>query len=306
MSKGFRDYCFTVNNPDEADYVWLTDPVFTYIIIGFEVGESNTPHFQGYCRFKDAKTLSALKKIHPRAHWEPRRGTIEQAIEYCRKDGLVTEYGTKPMSQKDKGKKGEEFWRANILAVAEKRWQDVHPEMLARNLNGMKTAAELLHPTKLEPVFTKHLWLWGQTRCGKSRLPRKRWEENLGIPIYQKRWNQWWNKYEGQEVVMLNDMDPSHAHHLQDIKEWADCHPFPVEVKSSYIGEIRPKLLIVTSNHHPSEIFTGATINDADREAVLRRFHIVHMYEPWDERPEDGGVLTERQLALLENPYASV
>lgn len=51
-----------------------------------EKGASGTLHYQGYLETMHPLTISALKKLIPRAHLEMRRGTREQAFGYCMKD----------------------------------------------------------------------------------------------------------------------------------------------------------------------------------------------------------------------------
>lgn len=47
--------------------------------------QTGTPHLQGYLCLAAATTLKGIKKILPGAHWEPRRGTHEQAVTYVTK-----------------------------------------------------------------------------------------------------------------------------------------------------------------------------------------------------------------------------
>lgn len=77
-----RSWCFTINNPEGPPAL----PENSKYIYQLEEGESKTPHYQGYVIFSSAQRLSALKKLIPSAHWEPRRGSHEQAMEYCRKE----------------------------------------------------------------------------------------------------------------------------------------------------------------------------------------------------------------------------
>ena len=50
------------------------------------------------------KSLKQLKALMPRAHVEARKGTIQQAIEYCQKEGDWEEHGEKPKMPKEKEK----------------------------------------------------------------------------------------------------------------------------------------------------------------------------------------------------------
>ncbi len=58
----------------------------TYTIVGKETGESGTPNLQGYVVLRNSR-LSAMKKLLPKAHWEPAKGNTDQNVEYCSKAG---------------------------------------------------------------------------------------------------------------------------------------------------------------------------------------------------------------------------
>lgn len=63
-------------------------------MFGFEIGESGTPHLQGYVEFENARALGGVKKIiGSRAHLESRKGSARQAVDYCKKDGDFFEKG---------------------------------------------------------------------------------------------------------------------------------------------------------------------------------------------------------------------
>ncbi len=61
----------------------------TYVCYQAEIGTNLTAHYQGYAEFTNRVRLAALKKLGHSAskmHWELRRGTREEAREYCMKE----------------------------------------------------------------------------------------------------------------------------------------------------------------------------------------------------------------------------
>lgn len=86
-----KKWVFTLNNYEEAEVAKLADSfkILGEYIMGREVGESGTPHIQGYVELKNSIRLSGLKKINPRAHWEKARGNRAQNIEYCSKENKI-------------------------------------------------------------------------------------------------------------------------------------------------------------------------------------------------------------------------
>ncbi len=92
-----RRWVFTLNNylQEELDAL-STAKDSQYVLYGKEVGDEGTRHLQGFIVLKTKKRLGGVKSILPRAHWEKMKGTLKSNIEYCSKDGDITEHGEKP------------------------------------------------------------------------------------------------------------------------------------------------------------------------------------------------------------------
>lgn len=91
-----RSWCFTINNPDFPEEISEDGPLYAllqtipklrYCIYQLEQGESGTFHYQGYAEFTSPVRFSALNLGEfQRGHFEQRRGTRDQARDYCQKD----------------------------------------------------------------------------------------------------------------------------------------------------------------------------------------------------------------------------
>ena len=66
-----KTWVMTLNNYTEADEKMLKDFDKRRMAMGREIcPTTGTPHLQVFITFKRAYRLKALKKLHPRAHWE--------------------------------------------------------------------------------------------------------------------------------------------------------------------------------------------------------------------------------------------
>jgi len=93
-----RFYCFTLNNP--TGHLTASD-VTKCFIYKVEIGQSGTPHYQGYYEAINPISIKKLKEWNEHAHFEMRRGTRYEAIKYCLKDYL-NEDGTVQDIHKEK------------------------------------------------------------------------------------------------------------------------------------------------------------------------------------------------------------
>lgn len=134
----------------------------------------------------------------------------------------------------------------------------------------LKRKADFFATDVVEPLLKlDNDWLYGGTGSGKSLGAREKAKAD-GFRYFVKDPNRWWDNYDGQEVVIIEDLDLHSADQCRSLKIWADLYPFHGEVKLGHTKLIRPQRIVVTSNYSPAEIWT----RDGDLEPILRRFRV--------------------------------
>lgn len=263
-----RNWCFTLNNYDDSEVEAVKAIKCLYLVFGFEVGEEGTPHLQGLICFKNAVMFKVMKKKIPRAHLEPKKGSFQAAADYCKKDGNFYESGDMPMDAKKKGECEQCRWKDARIKALEGKFDEIDDQIYLRCYSTLKKIrSDKLMMEKKPDTEAKHLWFWGPAGTGKSRKARELYPE-----AYLKMCNKWWNGYVpgSRSPVIIEDFDKKHDMLIHYMKIWADRYDFPCEMKGS-AARIRPEIIVVTSNYHPSEIWTEAN----DIQPILRRFHTV-------------------------------
>jgi len=111
MTTRAKHWCFTLNNYTPEEYQkfvdFLSDDTHViYGVVGKEVGESGTPHLQGYVSLRNRVTLRGIKALtSDRTHYGIKKRTPYEAAQYCKKDGDFVEFGTVP--EKTQGKRSD-------------------------------------------------------------------------------------------------------------------------------------------------------------------------------------------------------
>ncbi len=88
-----KRWCLTLNNYSENELKMLSEwcSSNSQAILSKEIGESGTPHIQGYIELNAKLRFTALKKIpaFERCHLEGAKGNRKQNEDYCSKDGEI-------------------------------------------------------------------------------------------------------------------------------------------------------------------------------------------------------------------------
>lgn len=274
-----RGFCFTINNwtDEDAEQVASLSKVASYVIAAKEVGDSGTPHIQGYCYFATLKAIKQVSAIIKRAHIEAQKGSFEQAIDYCKKAGEFIEVGTAPVSKKRKGEMGREYWEEQLSLAKKGRIDECDPKLQLTHMSSLLKCVSYYAPMPDDLDECSNEWYYGVTGTGKSFKARS---ENPGH--YLKMCNKWWDGYKNEEVVIIEDFDKRHGEHLgHHLKIWLDRYAFPAEVKGAKLN-LRPQKIIITSNYHPTDIWVDSTTLDP----IMRRLKITNFISKLEQIKE--------------------
>jgi len=181
------NWVWTLNNPTEEERAKIDQLVTTgqaaYVTYGVESGNTGTRHLQGYAEFALRKTITTVKSlIGHRGHYEIRRGTQAQAIEYCHKDGDFKEFGIKAVNNSGK--------RTDLDLIAERIAAGTSLRVIAQEFptqwvryhNGIRSLATQLQPRHITCHFGPYKWsypdnitsicFWGPSGIGKTEFAK--------------------------------------------------------------------------------------------------------------------------------------
>jgi len=276
-----RNWVFTLNNPlaervgdDPADW---DHSAFRYLVYQLELGESGTAHWQGYVSFAKNVRLGVLKELSPRANWDLRRGTHEQARAYCTKDeGRLDgpyEYGDPPVHQ------GERSDIATTWAMLKAKASDF--EILEVNPGAMRYARGIAWARQAVPVVqrswkTEVFVYWGTSGSGKSF----RAFAEAGPNAYSKPpATKWFDGYTGQENVVFDEF-LGNWFDVSTLLRLLDAYPMAVEPKGGTYIPFLARRLWITTNIEPLRWYPN--INGLQLAALLRRLdHIENFTVPY-------------------------
>lgn len=248
-----------------------------YAIAGYEVAPTTGQlHLQGYVQFESKQRLTALKRLRNGfgVHWEPARGDEEDNITYCSKGGKTIVHGDEPRIING-GKRVKREWDETLRLCKLGKFEEINAQVQITQCRNLEYIHKkyMSRPADLDPN-TRMKWIYGPTGTGKSRLAR---EIMAGHTWYDKTQNKWWDHYDGEEYVLIDDLEKDYALKLiAHLKRWLDIYPFVGEMKGSVQKFIRPQNVIITSNFHPNQIF------DLPEwlEPILRRVEVIYKGPP--------------------------
>ncbi len=263
-----RGWCFTAYEPNLEDR-WLTDVAPTYWCYGDEVCPSTKRrHWQGYLHFGQAKTMAAVKSKCPKGiHFEARKGTCDQAIKYCEKDGVFKEDGDRPAGQGN---------RTDIRAMYEAAKQgsvdhDLMDAYTTTYAKYPKFVSQLIARFTPARTWQTQVYVyWGPTGTGKSRFAF----DHGASPVYIDK-SGFAHGYNNQKRIVFDDFKDDTLSRERFL-QLMDRYPCFINVKGGSMNW-NPEVVYITSNYDPANWYGG---NAAVQRRItkIRHFATISIY----------------------------
>lgn len=305
MGNGDRAFCITYYGSEDVFAALRQDAAkVKYFIYGRETcPTTGRTHLQTYIYFKEKKSFRQVRSMFPGIASDAVRvagGSARQNALYCRKgsqshaeflelkeagpnygkDADYIEFGSRPLDKREKAAVGVAAKKERNKVLLEKSIVELveSGEISLHQVPCIKKA-KLILAAEYRSIGTPHhrgVWVYGPPQVGKSSFVRTRcgiqFEDHHKAQelVYDKPLSKWWDGYNGQKFVLIDDFD-THGeclgHHM---KRWLDKYPVDGEIKGG-VCSTRYEYFYITSNFHPSEIFSGVIL-----EVIMERLEIIH------------------------------
>lgn len=194
-----RGWCFTLFEEPTFDRT-----IFQYVVMGTETcPTTGKTHWQGYAENHKPASMAAMKKKlnDNKAHLEKRKGTQEEAANYCKKDGNFEEHGELGRQ----GKRTDLYTIADDLKTKKRKLSDIKhddTELYCRYRGGIEAIAEEVDNNSsrkwrsIEQIVYVGLDLEVVGKKATQDYPNARW-----VNIES---NMVWDFYRGEDTIIVH------------------------------------------------------------------------------------------------------
>lgn len=224
-----RDYVFTsweqpiIDNEQCKYWIWGRE----------RCPETDREHYQGFIVFKRTHRIPNAKRIlggGDGVHLEPRRGTRQQAVDYCRKDGDVTEWGVFEQLTFD------QLFKQDLNFLKEN-----YPAFFCRYHKGL-ALLKSSNVAKWRDVDVNVIW--GPTGTFKTRRVMEMDDVYKLDPPYT-----WFDGYFGESILLIDDYKKGAINRGQ-LLNLCDGYKLRLETKGAHTWASW-KTVYITSNFSP-------------------------------------------------------
>ncbi|QMW68834.1 replication-associated protein [Crucivirus-371] len=260
-----KDWCYTLNSPSRDDLARLrgvsesNSPKVVYHVFQIERGAAGNLHIQGFICLASRVRMSTVKTLLGKAvHLEIRRGTPQQAADYCRDPtkrdprhaGFLYEFGDLPDSPPGQGA------RSDLAAVQSLLDSHVPMATVAREhfntwVKSYKAFDKYVTEFVSEPRKEKSLFFCftGESGTGKSQAAYA-FVDSFTVPPGSSG-VAWFDGYDAlrHKTVLFDEFSGSRCS-WTELLRLTDKYAHTVNTKGSQT-QFNPKALVFTSNSDP-------------------------------------------------------
>lgn len=248
QSQNLRDVCFTLNNPTDEDLKSVHALPFAYLVYGREIGsDTGTKHLQGYFELKNRTRFTTVRKfLRNRAHLEKRRGTPQEAIDYCKKDADFYEEGTPRPNRQGTRSDLSVLYDAVKDGKTDLSIQEEETDHYIRHFKAVdRLRYNMLANDKTFRPLSVSVY-WGPSGSGKTR--RVYAEEPNIYRVVQSEGTLWWDGYTGQAAILFDDFYGWVKYGF--LLQLLDGYPMQLAVKGGFTHKAWTRVYF-TSNSDP-------------------------------------------------------
>lgn len=213
-----------------------------------------------------------------RIHVEKRKGTGEQAANYCKKEATRVKMWKEYGEQVATGGKGQ---RTDIKAAIKMIKEGSNERKLieegvsnASNYKFLQNALKLME--KQRDWKTEVRWYWGGAGTGKTKTAREEAGEDCYVIKKTNGGNTvWWDGYDGHENVIMDDFRPN-TMGFSELLRLLDRYPKRIQVKGG-MRQFLAKTIWITTPLDPIE--TCKDYIGEDLKQLLRRIDVIKKFE---------------------------
>lgn len=234
-----------------------------------EIGEGGFEHWQVVIRTTTNQRIAGCKRLlgSQSAHVEPTRSAAALAYvwkESTRVAGTQFELGV----LRPKGNPTD--WEEVVAKAKEGKFEEIDPAVQVRYIgNLMKIHAHHARPERRGILMTKVFI--GPTGTGKTHRAVEE-AEALGPVYFKSSTNKWWDGYNGEENVVIDEFDGQIG--VVHLLRWLDKYPCSVEIKGGSTP-LRAIRFWITSNVEVDQWYPTLGLRQVD--ALKRRVSVEYM-----------------------------
>lgn len=280
-----RRYRLTINNPEETDeqmYEYLKNLEYMkYFIFSREKGEKEgTIHLQIFLIFTIGKRFSTIKKLFPKAHIEPAKGSNNQNRDYCSKSETHLsgpfEFGDfiEERSRTDL----KNFFVMVNAGATDYELQCLYPKLYEKNVSKLPAFRNAKIMQDFGKTIRKDLivtYVYGSTGVGKTYSILKKYDKGSFYRITDYVRDPW-QDYIDQKVVVFDEFRSQFP--MVNMLHFLDI--YPVSLPARFSNKVTCyNMLFIISNIPPSAQYKEYKANEPETYKALNRriHHVVYL-----------------------------